>query len=334
MACKAPKYRKNAGTVVACGQCGPCLLKKVREKQARVLLEDRSATQDPLFVTLSYDDMHLPTWYLHESVDRETGVVTETLYQCETGTLNPPDLVNFLKRLRYHAGKKDLKIRAVYAGEYGDLKKRPHYHLIVWGIPYKHRELFFRAWVDEQKVPMCDPRRLDVQIPKSKLHVARYCAKYIIGGKNKKDSSILNGAYPEFYRTSKGLGLQYAEGIANALKKDSGLQNLWIDGKLPSSFIFDGKNYPLDRYMRQKIYEKLPNVFKEELQKAALENYKAEVQTLYENALLDPAFQEETQDMKYEDILELVVTRKNAQRASDIEMRHSFFTSKRKNLDV
>lgn len=334
MPCKDPKFRKAAGCVVACGQCAPCLLKKQREKASRVLLEDRSHSERPLFVSLSYDDMHLPTAYLHESTDPETGVVSEHLYSCNTGTLNPQHIVNFLKRLRYHSAKRGFKIRAVYAGEYGDEKKRPHYHMIVWGIPYKDRDLFFLSWIDKDKVPMCDHRRLDVQIPRNERHVANYLAKYLLTSKRRKDDPSLNGAYPEFYRTSKGLGLQYAAGVAKALSKESGLINLWIDGKIPSSFFFDGKNFPLDRYMRQKIYALLPEVFKEELPKAAIEEYKAEVLRMYEDARLDETFKKETQGLSFEHSLEYVVRRFNARRAEECEQRHQFFTSKRRNLDV
>ena len=181
---------------------------------------------------------------------------------------------------------------------------------------------------------MCDPKRLDVQIPRNDRHVANYLAKYILTGANKKDAEILKGAYPEFYRTSKGLGLQYAQGVAKALSKESGKINLWLDGKLPSSFFFDGKNYPLDRYMRQKIYALLSPVFAEELPKAALASYKEEMQNLYEAARLDPAFQEETAHLSYEETLEFVVARSNATRAHEVETKHSFFSNKRRNLDV
>lgn len=335
MPCKRPIYRENAGCVVACGQCTPCILKKQREKAARVLLEDRSAATRPLFVTLSYDNAHLPIRYLVEDVNPKTGEVTVSDYSCITGTLRPDHIVNFNKRLRYYAAKLGHKsVRMVYAGEYGDDKKRPHYHLIVWGVPYKDRQIFWDSWVDANKQPMCDKRRLTVEIPRNDRHVANYLSKYLLSPKKKKKHPSLNGAYPEFYRTSKGLGLKYADGVARALTKQSGLANLWVDGKLPSSFTFDGKSYPIDRYMKEKIYEKLPPLFREELPKAALENYKAELSQMLKDARDDPSICSTIKEMTDEVATEYLLTAKNAVRAQEVEQRHSFFTSKRKNQDV
>lgn len=336
MSCKYPKFRKSAGCVVACGNCTPCMLKKQRQKASRVLLEGRANPSAPvLFVSLTYDDAHLPTRCIRRETDPEdkTQKITR-FYECPTGTLDPSHVVNFLKRLRYHAAKKDFKIRAVYAGEYGDEKKRPHYHLIIWGLPYSERKMIYDSWIDKRKFPMCDPRYLDIQIPKNERHVANYISKYLLSDKKRKDSSSLNGAYKEFYVTSKGLGLEYALGTANALMKPSGLQNLWLTGAVPSSFFFDGKNYPLDRYMKEKIYALLPSVFAEELPKAALDNYKKEMYDLYETALLDEAFAEKALNMPFEEALELAVRLSNAKRATEIEQKNAFFTSKRRNLDV
>lgn len=344
MACKKPKYRKSAGCVVACGQCTPCLLKKQREKASRVLLESRAnGITDTLFVTLTYDDEHLPYTFSRMEMQRLTPKQKAQgfeprkelkTYSCPTGTLYPPDLINFLKKLRYYGSTKGFQIRAVYAGEYGDEKRRPHYHLIIWGIPYKERMMIFRSWTDKQKKLMCHHSRLDIQIPKNERHIANYLSKYLLSDKKRKDAASLNGAFPEFYRTSKGLGLQYADGVSKALTKESGLANLWIDGKMPSSFFFDGKNYPIDRYMKAKIYAKLPPIFAEELPKIALEDYKAQMYNVYEDALMDQAFAEKALTIPLEQGIELAVQRLNARRAAEIEIKHSFFQSKRRSSDV
>lgn len=329
MACKSPKYRKSAGSVVACGQCTPCLLKRKREKCSRVLLESKAnGLLDTLFVTLTYDNAHLPTLCVRQELlpgeDRKRSVV----YQCPTGTLDPDHPVKFLKLLRYYMSKEGMTLRDVYVGEYGDKNKRPHYHFILWGLPYNRRELIYKSWV-HKKIPMCSPQRIDVQIPKSERHIAQYLTAYILQGKRRKGAAVLNGAYPEFYRTSKGLGLQYANGVAKALSTPSGLANLWIDGKLPSSFFFDGKNYPLDRYMKGKIYERLSSVLQEELPKAALTAFKEEMYLVYEDALLDEAFAQRVMNLPLEKAMEEAVRLKNAARATQIEKKHSFFTTKK-----
>lgn len=350
MSCKYPKFRESAGCVVACGQCTPCLLKKQRERASRVLLEDRAGLGDPLFVTLTYDEKHLPLQYSCKipaikfiKCPRERkarrpelrGVKRWAHFSCDTGTLRPDHVRDFMKRLRYYAVEEDIpKLRAVYAGEYGDDNARPHYHLITWGIPYKKRNVFFQAWTDDDGELMCAHERLEVEVPKNERHVSNYLAKYLLTSKRFMFDKSLNGAYPEFYRTSKGLGLQYAQGIANALMKESGLANLWLEGKIPSNFFFDGKNFPLDRYMKGKVYELLPPVFKEELPKAALAAYKEELHSLYEAALQDADIAPRLAHLTYDEGLEYIVSVKNARKAMDIELKHSFFTTKRKPKDV
>lgn len=54
-------------------------------------------------------------------------------YKETDGDLHREDITNFIKRLRKFLDKDDIKIRYFGCGEYGDLGKRPHYHLIIFG---------------------------------------------------------------------------------------------------------------------------------------------------------------------------------------------------------
>lgn len=65
------------------------------------------------FVTLTYDDEHLP------------------LSPSGLPTLRYSDVQKFLKRLRTNSGQ---KFRYFAASEYGDRTQRPHYHLIIYGL--------------------------------------------------------------------------------------------------------------------------------------------------------------------------------------------------------
>jgi len=62
------------------------------------------------FVTLTYNNTNLPA----------------------DGNLDPKELSNFIKRLRRYLEPHNLAYYA--AGEYGEAKGRPHYHLILYGI--------------------------------------------------------------------------------------------------------------------------------------------------------------------------------------------------------
>lgn len=71
------------------------------------------------FVTLTYDDKHLPA-------DR---------------SINVKDWQDFAKRLR----KNDGPFRFFHCGEYGDTTNRPHYHACVFGLDWLHDRKFYKT---------------------------------------------------------------------------------------------------------------------------------------------------------------------------------------------
>lgn len=105
-----------------CGKCLECRMTYARNWANRCLLEMQEH-EHTWFVTLTYDDEHLPRTM---SVNPDTGEAVTP-----AATLVPRDLQLFLKRLRYNCGK---GIRFFGAGEYGEHTMRPHYHLILFGL--------------------------------------------------------------------------------------------------------------------------------------------------------------------------------------------------------
>ncbi|AXL14664.1 replication initiator protein [Microviridae sp.] len=99
---------------VPCGQCMGCRLEKSRQWAVRVMHEASCHDQNS-FVTLTYDDDHLP-------------------YQ---GQLLRSDIQKFHKRLR----KKVPNVRFFYCGEYGEETERPHFHTILFGWEPDDKEL-------------------------------------------------------------------------------------------------------------------------------------------------------------------------------------------------
>ena len=71
---------------------------------------------DNCFVTLTYDDEHLPR-------PHRPGHWMPSL--------SPYHVTNFIKRLRRHY---EIPIRYFLAGEYGNDSQRPHYHLALFGL--------------------------------------------------------------------------------------------------------------------------------------------------------------------------------------------------------
>lgn len=105
--CLSPIIDKN-GYVLACGKCMECRLTRSNEWSYR-LMDESSLYVDKFFLTLTYNEAHLP----------------------KNGDLCRRDLQLFIKRLRKRISP--VKIRYFYCGEYGSEKGRCHYHLIVFG---------------------------------------------------------------------------------------------------------------------------------------------------------------------------------------------------------
>jgi len=90
---------------VPCGQCMGCRLERSRQWAMRCMHE-ASLYAESCFVTLTYDDDHLP----------------------DDGGVHPHHFVNLVKRLRHFH-----EFRYFHCGEYGDESKRPHYHALFFG---------------------------------------------------------------------------------------------------------------------------------------------------------------------------------------------------------
>lgn len=107
---------------VPCGGCIGCRLDKSRTWAARCMHEAHMHTSN-LFLTLTYDDHHLPT-----------GSEGRT-------TLVKRDLQLFWKRLR----KAGYDVRYYSVGEYGDNTGRPHYHAVAFGLALPDLVLYTRS---------------------------------------------------------------------------------------------------------------------------------------------------------------------------------------------
>lgn len=105
---------------IPCGKCIGCRLDYSRQWADRMMLElDHS--KKAIFATLTYNNENVP-------------VIVDD-YDCPLGlSLWKPDLQDFMKRLRSRAKFENLEIRFYGAGEYGSNTRRPHYHIIIFGI--------------------------------------------------------------------------------------------------------------------------------------------------------------------------------------------------------
>lgn len=140
---------------VPCGYCILCREEQARQTAVRITHEAKDWIENS-FITLTYDDQHLP----------------------KHGSLDYSDLQKFWKRLRKHIGT----LRYYAVGEYGDKTKRPHYHACIFG----------HAFIEDRVITQTEPyllwenKRLSdiwgngrVTIGALTFETARYTASYV-----------------------------------------------------------------------------------------------------------------------------------------------------------
>lgn len=200
---------------IPCGQCLGCRLEYSRQWAIRCYFEAKQYEHN-YFVTLTYDDAHLPI-APHAKVDKSTGEVTDLK---DVATLSPRDLQLFLKRLRTNSKREfgHEGIRFFACGEYGPQTNRPHYHLILFNCPlnclqFEKREngyMYYRSPFLEKTWG-----KGFVIVTDFSFATAGYVARYMLK-KHKgldRDYYEQNGLYPEFTRCSRkpGIGREYYE---------------------------------------------------------------------------------------------------------------------------
>lgn len=155
-----------------CRKCLPCRLNTAREKAIRCWHETKMH-KDSIFLTLTYNDENLTTPYLHY-----------------------PDFQLFMKSLLERLNRdiqnpfERIKIPYLVTGEYGEEKKRPHWHAILYNFrPEDAKKLYTTSRGD-----ICYDSKFITDIwQKGKIefgsvtldsanYVARYAAKKLVHG--------------------------------------------------------------------------------------------------------------------------------------------------------
>lgn len=177
--------------VVPCGKCADCIRKSARDWKIRLYHESLSSPST-VFITLTYNDVHLP----------------------KDGCLNYRDFQLFIKRVRRHLP--NVKLTYFVAGEYGTRTFRPHFHVILYGLPDfliddfkffcvsrsdKRIKIFRSAFLEKYWqfgfVSVSVVQRRDVR-------AFGYVAGYLISKKNKRHFNQVSslGLSPEIHRMS------------------------------------------------------------------------------------------------------------------------------------
>lgn len=108
-----PKLDKEGDLTLPCGKCTECISKRAHDWALRCKHEI-SMHDENCFITLTYDDEHLPSF-----------LVVKDYFQ------------KFMKRLRKKTKK---KLKYIVSHEYGSRTGRPHHHAIIFGWTPSNQE--------------------------------------------------------------------------------------------------------------------------------------------------------------------------------------------------
>lgn len=187
--------------------------------------------------------------------------------------LQPEDLQKFLKRLRRRLEPR--RIRFFACGEYGSRSLRPHYHLVLFGVEanLELERIVNESWnyVDRESGIRVNQgfTKVDPLSPARAAYVAKYVCKEVSG-----DEKIPEGWQKEFARMSNrgGIASSYVDQMAEAINRGNEKQlkagypllTDLVGGSMKIGPFF----YPVARYLRVKLKEKVLHKGKSDLAKA------------------------------------------------------------------
>lgn len=243
MKCIRPTKFKNTLVYNRCGQCMPCRITRKTEWLTRLLLEYRYNNNLGAFVTLTYDNDHIPDDF----------------------SVQKTDVQKFLKRFRENLGR-GKRISYYAVGEYGERFSRPHYHICIFGLQASLIEkLVKKSWT--YGITQTD------DLAQDGYNRMRYTLGYTLKKltNSKAMEKHLDSREPEFSLQSRkpALGTGLVEPIARKCLQTgyypargiNSAQKHYLHKHYPhlkpwnGYFIRDGKQCILDRTMQTAIFK-------------------------------------------------------------------------------
>lgn len=217
---------------IPCGMCIGCRIQRARTWALRCVHESKGHTFNS-FVTLTYDDEHIPP----------------------NGSIEKPILQLFFKRLR----KAGFVFRYFAAGEYGSTTNRPHYHVLLFGIDFHEDRKLYKISNEKRYYKSETLTKIwgqgDAIISGFNYTTAEYVAKYIIGKKLGKNASDDH----HYSRLDLSTGEHYQVGTEFTLmSRRPGIGHEWYEqygnDAFPSDFlVLDERKFTVPRYYLNKL---------------------------------------------------------------------------------
>lgn len=233
----------DARIKVPCGHCILCTERKKKSFAAKCIMETQLHEYLPEFVTLTYNEDHLP----------KDGI-------------NYRDVQLFLKRLRINLERNygfTGELKYAVGSEYGTKTHRPHYHMLIWGIP-RHTGQPLWHYANVKKL-FADCWQQGFVYPKTcrDSNAAYYVSKYM-----SKDAKIPKGCNAPVHRSSINLGVDFvmdkAAGVLRANPE-------YTEVKYCDRFTGNVCRIPLVKYFIDKVFPTYTSVPVE--QRDALRDY-------------------------------------------------------------
>lgn len=194
--CHHPIYLEKQGFYADCGHCPACRLKRRGEWAIRMEHEASSRSNHCLFVTLTYNQEHLPAY----------------------ASLDPDGFTRFIKRLRIKLQRTTgERFRYFACGEYGGKTHRPHYHIIFMGLTMRSANLIYTTWGQCDSVGFKCFQTTD---RKAFAYVSGYTAKKIGTNYKSRFCEQYPDKKPEFQHVSNGIGKDYFLSLPESGKKN------------------------------------------------------------------------------------------------------------------
>ncbi|AXL15408.1 replication initiator protein [Microviridae sp.] len=230
---------------VACGNCIGCRIEHARQWAVR-LMHENECHEDSCFITLTYDDDHLPPldsldvrhWQLFAKAVRR--------YMGNRHKIDP----SLPKSFRFY-----------HCGEYGERTLRPHYHALVFGT----------AFLEDRRLVKSHPSRLFASDTLDRLWGRGNCwigdvtyasANYVAGYILKKIKGELADSHYAVVNEATGEVLGHRKPEYSTMSRRPGIGKLWLDR-------FGDQVYPRDEVIVKgravrppKYYDK--QIFKEQ----------------------------------------------------------------------
>lgn len=209
---------------VPCGHCAACLANRANQWTFRIEKE-LDVSSSAYFVTLTYDDDHLPLLHPDGSYSRFPDHEWNSPNDCVVSVCRR-DVQLFMKRLR-KTTKSSLKY--FLTSEYGELFGRPHYHLILFNYDQDPVNLELSWRNGFVKFGTVTPGSI------------RYVTKYFVT----PQEVIPKGSLKPFSLCSKGIGLSYL----------SPSMVSYIESHIDRPYLLDsdGRKVSFPRYFRKKL---------------------------------------------------------------------------------